>query len=72
MKMDRVPGRRIAGFVVIVFVAGMLWWMNQRRAQDATLLYDLSRIGRTDLVHLRVELHSGARLAGDRVFLRGT
>lgn len=68
MKLDRALTRRLAGFAVLAFVLGMLWWLDQRRAKDVELLYDLSRIGRTDLAHLRVEVRQGPMLARETEF----
>jgi hypothetical protein len=56
MKLDPAVARRFATFVLFAFLGFLFWRLWEGRGREVELVYDLSRVGRTDLVEMRVAL----------------
>lgn len=70
--MNPLLARRIATFCVLAFIGLLLWRLTSKAGQDRELVYDLSRVGRTDLVGLQVALRrDGALVREAEYFYRG-
>jgi hypothetical protein len=66
--MKRTTATRVAALVLVAFVGLLFYWVDSRRAKDVELVYDLSRLGRTDLVELHVEIRRSGELVRDARF----
>jgi hypothetical protein len=59
MKLDPVLARRLATLVLVGFLGFVLWRLFESRGSEVDLVYDFSRLGRTDLYELQVTLGQG-------------
>jgi hypothetical protein len=60
MRLDPAKAKRIATLVLVAFLGFLVWRLSVARGTEVDLVYDLSRVGRTDLERLQVELRRGA------------
>jgi len=56
MALSRIQSRIVGGVILLAFVMLLFWWYQKKTGKELDLVYDLSRLGRTDLVGLVVEL----------------
>jgi hypothetical protein len=66
--IDRPLARRIAALIVVGFLAFLAWRLFERRGSEVDLVYDFSRVGRTDLIGLEVALRRGADVVRQATF----
>ena len=68
MALSRLHTRYLGAACLLGFVAFLFYWVQVRAGKELDVVYDLSRMGRTDLVRLRVEIRRGAELVRDAEF----
>lgn len=68
MKIDAALGRRLATLVLFGFLGFLIWRLVGSQGQEVELVYDLARVGRTDLVELRAVLRRDGELVREATF----
>jgi hypothetical protein len=68
MRISPTLGRRLAALIVVGFLGFLLWRLFAARGSEVDLVYDLSRLGRTDLVLLRAEIRRDSELVRSAEF----
>jgi hypothetical protein len=60
VKLSPILARRLATLLLLGFLGFVIWRLYESRGSEVELVYDFSRLGRTDLQGLGVTLRQGS------------